>query len=647
MTEEPRERPSRSQWALALSIAPALFFAFWDFRSEIETTANSWIGVIGYERTTRWLLIPVYQNFVNFGSPLPLMSHISSSPLALVGAVLPLQLAQSLSAVVALFALGVTFITSPLSTAFRGPLAALLALVITLPTAHYFFVNDWSDEVLATCGLYILILVLTEFMCLERAMDFRQAFALWVGVALISLTHLGYLGAPIISLVLLSLIGMTLRVLRGHLTNKFLLILMLSLVTAIVGYLLFDIRYLWENGVPSNPRPRSVRSFVKEALTLGVLPSIQSLRSGDLLDATYLLAERRTLFFLWPAMIIPATARLVRLRRSGPLDQYHRAATVLLVTCLVLAALGSLAGSSSYPLRPSADYMFRDAILPMAVIALALTRQRGSRDEAMTNSRRSRAGVKAVSVTVALIGAPALLWTLATASLADEQDSSEANSVCHSLGEEATIWVEAPIWYGEQPDNPLIQNDCSLFQMIEDGQYSVAGQLRMRQTSSDGDPAFELVNRTVEAHPELLTPLLNAHIVRADRSLLSLPELPPEELAGVGAARYSRCPAGACVLTLERSSSSSVRLTWNHDANLRSSGAANLEDSGDGYLLITGMTDNGVTITYSPPPLQKVSVISAWVLFAAIPAGLGAVWLARRNSSRVRESVREAATNSS
>jgi len=647
MTEEPRERPSRSQWALALSIAPALFFAFWDFRSEIETTANSWIGVIGYERTTRWLLIPVYQNFVNFGSPLPLMSHISSSPLALVGAVLPLQLAQSLSVVVALFALGVTFITSPLSTAFRGPLATLLALVITLPTAHYFFVNDWSDEVLATCGLYILILVLTEFMCLERAMDFRQAFALWVGVALISLTHLGYLGAPIISLVLLSLIGMTLRVLRGHLTNKFLLILMLSLVTAIVGYLLFDIRYLWENGVPSNPRPRSVRSYVKEALTLGVLPSIQSLRSGDLLDATYLLAERRTLFFLWPAMIIPATARLVRLRRSGPLDQHHRAATVLLVTCLVLAALGSLAGSSSYPLRPSADYMFRDAILPMAVIALALTRHRGSRDEAMTNSRRSRAGVKAVSVTVALIGAPALLWTLATASLADERDSSEANSVCHSLGEEATIWVEAPIWYGEQPDNPLIQNDCSLFQMIEDGQYSVAGQLRMRQTSSDGDPAFELVNRTVEAHPELLTPLLNAHIVRADRSLLSLPELPPEDLAGVGAARYSRCPAGACVLTLERSSSSSVRLTWNHDANLRSSGAANLEDSGDGYLLITGMTDNGVTITYSPPPLQKVSVMSAWVLFAAIPAGLGAVWLARRNSSRVRESVREAATNSS
>jgi hypothetical protein len=142
VTERPRERPFRNQWALALSIAPAFFFVFWDFRSEIETTANSWIGVVGYERTTRWLLIPVYQNFVNFGSPLPLMSHISSSPLALVGAVLPLQLAQSLSVAVALFALGVTFTTSPLGAEFRGPLTALLALVITLPTAHYFFVND-------------------------------------------------------------------------------------------------------------------------------------------------------------------------------------------------------------------------------------------------------------------------------------------------------------------------------------------------------------------------------------------------------------------------------------------------------------------------------------------------------------------------
>ena len=646
MAEESRERPTRSQWALALSIAPALFFAFWDFRSEIETTANSWIGVIGYERTTRWLGIPVYQNFVNFGSPLPLMSHIASSPLALVGAVLPLQLAQSLSVVVALFALGVTLITSPLSTAFRGPLAALLALVITLPTAHYFFVNDWSDEVLATCGLYILILVLTEFMCLDRTMDFRQAFALWVGVALISLTHLGYLGAPIISLVLLSLIGMTLRVLRGHLTNKFLLILMLSLVTAIVGYLLFDIRYLWENGVPSNPRPRSVRSYVKEALTLGVLPSIQSLRSGDLLDAAYLLAERRTLFFLWPAMIIPAAARLVRLRRSGTLDQHHRVSTVLLVTCLVLAALGSLAGTSSYPLRPSADYMFRDAILPMAVLGLVLSRQRCSRDEAMTNSRRSRAGVKAVSVTVALIGAPALLWTLATASLAAENDSSEANAVCHSLGEEATIWVEAPIWFGEQPANPFIQDDCSLFQMIEDGQYSVAGQLRMRQTSSDGDPAFELINRTVEARPELLTPLLNAHIVRADRSLLTLPELPPEELAEAGAARYSRCLAGECVLTVDRTSSSPSRLIWNHDVNLRATGAANLEDSGDGYLIITSATGNDVTITYSPPLLQKVSVMSAWVLFAGIPAGLGVVWFTRRNSNRAREFAPAAMSNS-
>ena len=647
MTEEPRERPSRSQWALALSIAPALFFAFWDFRSEIETTANSWIGVIGYERTTRWLGIPVYQNFVNFGSPLPLMSHIASSPLALVGAVLPLQLAQSLSVVVALFALGVTLITSPLSTAFRGPLAALLALVITLPTAHYFFVNDWSDEVLATCGLYILILVLTEFMCLERTMDFRQAFALWVGVALISLTHLGYLGAPIISLVLLSLIGMTLRVLRGHLKNKFLLILMLSLVAAIVGYLLFDIRYLWENGVSSNPRPRSVRSYVKEALTLGVLPSIESLRSGDLLDAAYLLAERRTLFFLWPAMIIPAGARLVRFRRSGPLDQHHRVAAVLVVTCLTLAALGSLAGTSSYPLRPSADYMFRDAILPMAVLALALTRRRSTSDEAMTNSRRSRAGVKAVSVTVALIGAPALLWTLATASLADEKDSSEATAVCHSLGEEATIWVEAPIWYGEQPDNPLIQNDCSLFQMIEDGQYSVAGQLRMRQTSSDEDPAFELVNRTFEAHPDLLTPLLNAHIVRADRSLLTLPELPSAELAEAGAARYSRCLAGECVLTVDRTSSSPTRLIWNHDVNLRSTGAANLEDSGDGYLIITNATGSDVTITYSPPPLQKVSVMSAWVLFAAIPAGLGVVWFTRRYSNRAHEFAPAAMSNSS
>ncbi|NBV73713.1 MAG: hypothetical protein EBR65_01895, partial [Actinobacteria bacterium] len=288
MTREPRERTTPNRWALALSIAPALIIAFWDFRSEIETTANSWIGVIGYERTTRWLLIPVYQNFVNFGSPLPLMSHISSSPLALLGSALPLQLAQSLSVAFAFVALGVTLTTSPLGVEFRGPMPALLTLVITLPAAHYFFVNDWSDEVLATCGLYILILVLTEFMCLERTMDFRQAFALWVGVALISLTHLGYLGAPIISLVLLSLIGMTLRVLRGHLKNKFLLILMLSLVAAIVGYLLFDIRYLWENGVPSNPRPRSVRSYVKEALTLGVLPSIQSLRSNNLLDAAYL-----------------------------------------------------------------------------------------------------------------------------------------------------------------------------------------------------------------------------------------------------------------------------------------------------------------------------------------------------------------------
>jgi hypothetical protein len=262
---------------------------------------------------------------------------------------------------------------------------------------------------LATCGLYILILVLTEFMCMERKMNFRQAFALWVGVALISLTHLGYLGAPIISLVLLSLISMTLRVSRTHLTNKFLLVLMLSLVTAIVGYRLFDIRYLWENGVPSNPRPRSVRSYVKEAMTLGVLPSIQSLRNGDLLDAAYLLAERRTLFFLWPAMIIPAGTRLVRLRRSGALRPHHGAATVLLVTCLVLAALGSLAGTVSYPLRPSADYMFRDAILPMAVLPLALTRRRASHDEAMTNSRRFRAGVIPVSGIAALIGAPALL----------------------------------------------------------------------------------------------------------------------------------------------------------------------------------------------------------------------------------------------
>lgn len=633
MTREPRERTTQNRWALALSIAPALIIAFWDFRSEIETTANSWIGVIGYERTTRWLLIPVYQNFVNFGSPLPLMSHISSSPLALLGSVLPLQLAQSLSVAFALVALGVTLTTSPLGVEFRGPMPALLTLVITLPSAHYFFVNDWSDEVLATCGLYIIILVLTELMSLERAMDLRQAFAIWGGVALISLTHLGYLGAPVISLVLLTLIGMTVGSFRRHLTNTFLLILTLSLVTAIVGYLLFDIRYLWENGVPSNPRPRSVRSYVKEALTLGVLPSIQALRGGDLLDAAYLLAERRTLFFIWPAMVIAAGARLVRLRHSGPLDKNHRVAMVLITTCLTLAALGSLAGTSSYPLRPSADYMFRDAILPMAVLSLALTRRRGPRDEDLTNSHRSRAGVMAIAVVAALIGIPALWMNLTTAYLTGEGERSEENSVCHSLGEEATIWVEAPVWYGQQPANPFIQDDCSIFQMIEDGQYSVAGQLRMRQTSSDGDPTFELINRTSEAHPELLAPLLDAHIVRADRSLLTLPESPPEKLADLDAVRYSRCPSGACVLVVDKGSHGPARLIWNHDANLRSSGTGHLEDSGDGFLRITGMTDSDATITYSPPPLQKASVISAWVLFAGIPAGLGVVWFTRRNST--------------
>jgi len=604
-------------WRFFVLVTPSLSLVVVDFRTEVETSVTAWLGVLGYERTIKWAGVPVYQNFVNLGSQIPLMSHISSSPLASLGALFPVQTVQQLLLAAVLIISASALITSPALKTLSLPQYIPLSAVFLVPTSHYFLANDWSELAIATIGTVPLFILVIELNLGFQRTTKNILFFVWFGFACLSVDHFGHFSALTIPLFVVALASIWNKHFRQAIDRQ-ILGGVAVLFMLLLAYWFHDLSFLAQNGVKTNPRPIPIESHFADFASAGVGPSVTSLTQGEPLESIFLLASSRSFFFIWP---IYFTLLLFGVARKQwwtlhPLSKSWLTSVVgviVLVSCLVL-----LSGRTTYPSRPSADYQFRDGLLALTTLTYfsARTAFAGSAKTSYSNSVSSpdlatRGAFKqhlATVATTAVIAASFLI--LAVPRMKGASISSGPS--CGSLGRGTTIWVDYPSWRGEQPENPAQPAQCSLFQMIRDDQFSIGGWLKMRQTASDGSTEFELKNRIEDLNPVL-----------AER-------LPIDALVRVGTLQrrssrtdhsvrqYERCLNESCVIKMEPSPLSGQTLMWNFDPNLRSDSSLVLDQE---VSTAWPTLSNGAasTLIYQAPLSQKVAVSAGWSLHVGVP----------------------------
>jgi len=628
---------------------PSIFLIALDLRSEIETSITSWVGVAGYSRTHKWLFIPVYQNFINLGSPLPLMSHITVSPIAILGALLPVQIVQQLITIIALTVTAALLATSPLSARLRPASTTPLSALLFLPSAHYFIVNDWSENALVSYGTIILLLLLVELNLTSPSNQLRPHLLLWVGALHLSVGHLGHLGVPIYSLAFVGALSFRNQIFRHNLRQNFFLVNICSCVLLCGLIWLPSVEYLLRNQVISNPRPVSLSAQLRDFASAGLKPVVDAIFERDLPHALTQVVAHRGFLAVLPLLLINICVSLRPHQTSRGKRKPYELQVALLVSACFLLALTFMAGSRHYPLRPSSDYQFRDALLPILVFAIytkpVLTCRPTENKEAFQGPPkgiapgRRRRGIRLLILVVWLPGV-ALALSLARPRL-DDVSGGEAIG-CAEAGEFATIWVDYPLWRGKHPATPYSPNDCSLLQMIEDNQFSIGGWLKMHQTPSDGQPSFELENRTETLELVQFSAVYNPEFVPLSSSDFVFTASKPVPSLDAIASRqqgpaYERCVDQLCVLRLVQRIDAGESILWNANHNLFWDDRLDIAEMNGGLVTTSSNLAASSKLVYRPPSQQKISVCASWSLWVGIPL-VSAIWLfAVRRSRRNRE----------
>jgi len=608
--------------------APSLIVLALDLRTEIETTVTTWLGVAGYERTITWARIPVYQNFINFGSPIPIMANIANTPLAILGMLLPVQLVQQTFVFV-------SFIWASYFTATSGALRSISLTRLTpisalhfLATAHYTYSNDWSELILSSIGLYILILLFIETNLNLNVAPTRQATMLWLGASLASLDHFGHAGVTVITMTIL-FVGSLRHALFRNWAKRVSTILYLSLLAVLITLIWFpSLNILLQNSVDSNPRPRPALSSLLDLASLGLSTQMEALLGSEIRDFPNILSANRAIFFGVLPLFILAFRGLLASRKRPRDDPFRLVHESLFMTSVVLAMLAIFAGSVGYPLRPSQDYFFRDAILPLLIFGIIITdaNQMVLQDEPRSSDSRKRFGL---SILALAVGFAALSLSSITAKrhgwfVSESQADEVIPGNCEALGAGTTIWSEyspelsgrgnSTLWRRNQPINPFRPSDCTILQMIRSDQNSIAGWLKIHQTSSDGKAFFELDNITVSLTPGLLDNFDDVYVYDG-RSLQIESLATSDESDDID---YVRCPNEACVLRILNTEDGG-QLVWNYNENLLFSGRGLFEQSDDGFFQFKGPSGQSGIILYQTPLSQKFGALASWALWVGVP----------------------------
>lgn len=574
-------------------------------------------------------MIPVYQNFINFGSPLPLMAGIANTPFAILGSTLPVQVVQQ---VLLLGALLVTSFFYSTSQSIRLDSYSRVIPFSTLNlfyTSHYFVANDWSEVALALFGFQVLILLIIEANLEPFGKPLRRYTMLWIGASLASTDHLGHAGIILLSVIALTAISLPNDFFRAWIGRSAALLnlLLLSAFIAIVWYP--SLQVLLQNKISSNPRPRPFKVFVIDFFTLGLAgPGNLEWTFNPAKMFLHLSAFRSLFLFVMPLLIyvLWKFSRLNRPSRSTPTGLILRSSLIVTISLAVLAVSG---GSLKYPLRPSQDYFFRDAILLVLICGATLATpslRRGRSVSPIEHGWKPLVGSVLVVFSTFLCLLVAGIFGKSKEILSSHQRSDLiVPGDCASLGDGALILSEYDpaifgdldsdtLWRRQQPTNPFIQVDCSLLQMVEDGQYSIAGWLKVYQTPSDGKPWFELDNITVSVPKDVLDSL-DFYYLYDGQDVIPFSN---NNLLELGVTEYERCPDSSCVLKI-LTAPRDGNLIWNFDPDLRFTGSSVIERDPDGFMMFSGSEVGAGDVVYDIPVSRKFSAFASWALWVAVP----------------------------
>lgn len=622
---------------------PALILTLVNGRSEVESTVTSWIGVLGYQRTTRWLGIPVYQNFVDLGSELPLLSSISASPISILGSLLSVQNVQIVTLMVAIVSVAACITLSELRPK-NWTQNSFAQLVLLAPIGHYFLANDWTDLALSYLGFFSVALVACDAALMHSFGRNRHFFGLSLGTFLLVIGHLGYIGVPLVSLAALGLsLSLSKALSRGFDVSyrHILFIICLSVLSALI--LLPSVLYLLKLGFVSNPRPRSWRIVLFESLSVGVLDLgfiAREVFAGrlDVVGFFYRAFGIRSQVWLWPVFVL-ALLVVRRVKERNSPSNVHAALTLqgVAVAGLAIGLIPLLSSDWSYPLRPSADYQYRDATLIFAFMAVALggsaaEESRVDRKRWDSSARRfngwANLGARwLVAIAPVLIASAVVfaLWANPGGVHAERGVSPIARSdqqVCERLEPDGVVWASYEIWRSVQPGTFQRSKSCSLVALVSSGRNSIGGWLKMRQTVLDGsvDPTLEERVDTFDNPFEGEFEFADVFLDWAESAEDGGTELVVHVAKrSVGSQSFQRCQDGECVGTIRTSRVGWIEVGWNFDAQLFASDGSELRRSPRGLLEIYSNRDGQVTeIRYRTRWGQRLAILASWALFAIL-----------------------------
>ena len=607
-------------------LVPCLAIILLDFRTEMETTANAWVGVLGYGRSEHWFALPVYQNYVNFGSALPIVSHITLTPFAVLGEWFSVQYVQQFALTIGLV-LAVGYVSnSPFLRTTSGHSKFVFALLFFLPTGYYFWANDWTEHALSSYGLVVGILTFYELARSQSVSFKRTLFGLWFAAYTVMAGHLSYVGVALIAMSTFLAGFLWLSTFRQRLLSSkvvlpsFLLVLLVGLSWS------FSLQFLARHGVTTSSRQFSVFDEPLDLFSFGLLSLGQDLIGLNFLGIIPNLFASRNPTLIWPSFLVYPTIVIWRRKRDS---SFKIPPAILILACQIifLSGLMLLADAHNYPFRPGADYQFRDALLPLVfLLSVEVDRLRISPNGLETH-RLGGLPEKPPSPHFFTAG----VFFLATAVLVGSMWIDELNRKhdfaaladpggCSELGVGTLVWFSEPIWRGEQPSNPLLPDDCSLLHLVENGQFSAGGWLKMRQTSSDGSDWFELENKVkaISSDPRWNPQGSTSVVARRVETAVPNPENNGHAFEVSDSAMafgYERCDAPKCVLRLSGAVPADGAIAWNYDPHLTIPSGAGFTTTDLGTLALSAGVPAGTTVTYRTPPWQRISVLAAWALF--------------------------------
>lgn len=587
-------------FAALLSVTPAVGLVWLGPRFEAETTLTAWVGVLGYSRAQRFLGIPVYQNFLDLGSRLPLAAQVSSSPISLFGAITTPDFVQAvtLSVFLALTALAaVRFaISNRLLSMFLIGQGALFFFAV----AHYFIANDWSEFVIGFLGLYLGLFFIVD----ARASSFQwhphHTFSLFLSGLMLSLTHAGYLGVAVYSFAGVLAVNLFSRDFRRFLSKGFLFVI-LSGFLFIATWLDTGI-YLLTNEVLGNPAETEVRDVMRDFLTMGIGSTIQSP-----IDVVV----ERVLFFPWP-IYVAAFLMLAKNRKARTPRAIEASSLRILTAAALVGLIAVVSPTINLPFEPSQNYLYRDGCLLLGFAAL-LSSVPSSRERVPVRSGPLHA---MAPVCLGLV----FLIAIGLSGVAHKGmvTSAVGDGPCSSRVEPETFWPEQEIWRASQPLSYGAYADCSLVDIVQQGNYSLGAWLKMRQSLLDGKSQFELENKgefTPGALP-LFTSLGDYTHVQGnfDKILRQNIDLVLEDYHSEGLVALERCFTG-CVIRVEVPGPGSYMIPWNFDPALTADENHKILPNDFGLIDLQATQAGIVEIHYFTPWSQIVSVGASWINF--------------------------------